>query len=332
MSWRGEHRDEIPLSLRLIDSARDLWLYVIRGQEIPRTKIVELRKQTQFEDKDVSRKLQSELRQLIGELALDGKLDVNGQAIGPFIMGLLCWPYDKNRRTLEAVLDLKKILSFTLGGYNLKEMTALAKRGQEWLEEMRGHNTPEQIKNRRRVEEGLENLLELIATARPENYEELEKERLNRRMTSAIVGLNDELLRKQNAEEILAETDHLNNRIAESWAFLRRMTPLDSPETEDLQRRIDLYQIELKKLDGRITKRDAARKRQAEKSGILNQRPPMSDEEQKWKAETESELLALRIRLHNLLYGTLLQQVMPEINSILSARNQLAWLRDEIEV
>lgn len=314
MAWAGTDREETPLPTRLIESAMGLWKFVIRGQQLPWDEVRELRGQTRLEDRGASKQLQAELRQLIGEMTLDGSLTVAGRTTGPMIMGVLCHPYDKNRRTLETVLEFSNLLKFTLGGYNLKEITTLAKRADLWLEEMRGHNSPEEIEKRRRVEALLDDLIEFLATTREENYEEIKLARYNRKLVPIAAKLNEEMLRKRSLQELTGEIEHLDNQAVESWGFLRRNSPLESPDIQELQVRVGLFEEALKKLDRRL----ASRKRRG--------RDFISEEEQKWREETEAGLRALRSRLWTLFK----ERALPEIEFILSAESRRGQLKAEL--
>ena len=314
MAWAGTDREETPLPIRLIQSAMGLWKFVIHGQELPWDEVRELREQTRLEDRQASKQLQAELRQLIGEMTLDGSLTVAGRTTGPMLMGVLCHPYEKNRRTLETVLEFSNLLKFTLGGYNLKEITALALRADLWLEEMRGHKSPEDIEKRRRVEALLSDLVEFIATTREENYELIERTRYNRKMAPAVAQLNEEMLREPSPQELADEMAILDNRVAESWGFLRRNSPLESPEVQELQVRVGLFEEALKKLERRL----AGRKRRG--------RDFISEEEKQWREETEAGLRALRGRLWTLLQ----ERALPEIDFILSAESRRGQLNAEV--
>lgn len=333
MAWAGKGREETPLPIRLIKSAMGLWTFVIRGQELPWDKVSELRAQTRLEDRQASKQLQAELRQLIGEMTLDGSLTVAGRTTGPMIMGVLCHPYDKNRRTLEIVLEFSDLLKFTLGGYNLKEITALALRADLWLEEMRGHNSPEDIEKRRRVEDLLSDLVEFIATTREENYELIERTRYNRKMAPAVAKLHEEMLREPSLEELTDEMAGLDNRVAESWGFLRRNSPLESPEVQELQVRIGFFEEALKKLERRVerlTKSGGSALEDCLWALLLEQTfpevDPITPEEEKWREETEAGLCALRGRLWTLLR----ERALPEIDFILSAESRRDQLRAEV--
>lgn len=337
MAWAGTSREETPLPTRLIESAMGLWKYVIRGQALPWNEVSELREQTRLEDRQASKQLQAELRQLIGEMTLDGSLNVAGRTVGPMIMGVLCHPYEKNQHTLEVILELSNLLKFTLGGYNLKEDTALALRADLWLEEMRGHNSPEELEKRRRVEVLLDDLIEFLATTREENYEEIKQTRFNRKMAPAIAKLNEEMLREPTLEELADEIDLLDNRVVESWGFLRSSSPLESPEVRGLQAQINLFERALKKLERRLERRIE----RLTKSGgnaledrlwalvqeqIFPEVVSITPEEEKWREETEADLRALRGRLWTLLQG----RVLPEIDFILSAGSRRDQLRAEV--
>ncbi len=336
MAWAGTGREETPLPIRLIGSAWGLWKFVIRGQELPWDTVRELREQTRLEDRQASKQLQAELRQLIGEMTLDGSLTVAGRTTGPMIMGVLCHPYDKNRHTLEVILELCNLLKFTLGGYNLKEDTALALRADMWLEEMKGHNSSEEIGKRRRVEALLDDLIEFLATTREENYELIKKTRYNRKMAPAIARINEEILREPPLQELTDEINRLDNRMIESWGFLRRNSPLESPEIQELQVRIGLFEKELKKLDSRI----AGRRRLTESGGsaledrlwtlllerICPEIETVTTEELGWQEETEAELRVLRSRLWTLVR----ERALPEIDFILSAESRRGQLKAEV--
>lgn len=333
MAWAGTGREETPLPIRLIQSAMGLWKFVIRGQQLPWEKVRELRIQTRLEDRSASKQLQAELRQLIGEMTLDGSLTVAGRTTGPMIMGVLCHPYEKNQRILEVILELSNLLKFTLGGYNLKEMTAIALRADLWLEEMRGHNSPEEIDKRRRVETLLDDLTEFVATTREENFEEIKKVRYDRKLAPVIAKLNEKLLRKPSLQELADEIHLLNNQVVESWSFLRRNSPLESPEVRELQARISLFEKELERLDRRLqrlTKSDGSALENCLWTLLLEQIFPGVDsvttEEQKWREETEAGLRALRGRLWTMLR----EQALPEIDSIISAESRRGQLRAEM--
>lgn len=338
MAWAGTDREETPLPTRLIESAMGLWKYVIRGQALPWNEVSELREQTRLEDRQASKQLQAELRQLIGEMTLDGSLNVAGRTTGPMIMGVLCHPYEKNQHTLEVILELSNLLKFTLGGYNLKEDTALALRADLWLEEMRGHNSPEELEKRRRVEVLLDDLIEFLATTREENYEEIKRTRFNRKMAPAIAKLNEEMLREPSLQELADEIDLLDNRVVESWGFLRRNSPLESTEVRELQERISLFEKGLGKLERRLAGRQQRRLTKESKVdeaifgalvSLLKEKDLsqyLSPEERGWRQETEKELHALRGRLWTLLRG----RVLPEIDFILSAESRRDQLRAEV--
>ena len=334
MAWAGTGKEETPLPIRLIQSAMGLWKFVIRGQELPWDEVRELRKQTRLEDRQASKQLQAELRQLIGEMTLDGSLTVAGRTTGPMIMGVLCHPYDKNRRTLETVLEFSNLLKFTLGGYNLKEITTLALRADLWLEEMRGHNSPEDIDKRRMVEALLGDLIEFLATTREENYELIKRARSDRKMArSGIEKLYEEILRGPSLEELVGEIDLLDNQAVESWGFLRRNSPLESPEVQELQVRVGLFEEAIKKLRCRL----AGRQRRLAKGNktalsIIEAINELSDgrgfcqEELDWQEKTEDELRALRGRLWTLLR----ERTLPEIDFILSAGSRRDQLQAEV--
>src|SRR3989344_6529112 len=97
-------------------------------------------------------------------------------------------------------------------------------------------------------------------------------------MAPAVAQLNEEMLCEPSPQELADEMASLDNRVAESWGFLRRNSPLESPEVQELQVRVGLFEEALKKLERRL----AGRKRRG--------RDFISEEEKQGRGETEGGL------------------------------------------
>lgn len=296
---------QAPAPMELIEKALGLWKYTVRGKPIPRTEIASLRQLMPARDDNAKEafRYRKGLRQTIGEMTLSGKLDVApGRTAGIMVMEVLCGK--KDAAHLSMIRELTQRLRFTLGGYNLKEFTALALRADTWLVEMRGQNSEEDIARRRRVEKLLPELMELLANTRKENYEIVVKARKSRVMDPVHEELRQAFLREPTVEEMLEKILSLETRISESWRFLKQFPCPELREMAEIYRLIPEYEKALRKLERRTKNR------------------PLTDEEQGWKKKTEKELSALRRRT-NYLWSTFCHSRVSEVDSILSAHSEL---------
>lgn len=303
--WIGEGGIQAPAPKELVGKALGLWKYSVRGKEIPRIEIAALRQM--MPDRKVNAKVAFQhkrvLRQVIGEGTLSGELDViPGKTAGVMVMEVLCGK--KDAAHLSTILELSRLMCFTLGGYNLKEMTALALRSDAWLSETRGRNE-EDFARRKRVHELLEELVELLATTHEENYKIFQKARTDRAMAPVHKELRKVFLREPTFQEILTEILSLETRVSESWRDLREVQSEEIREMAEIYRRqIPEYEKELAKLERRLEKRN------------------LTEAEEEWGKQTRKELATLR-RRSDYLWSRFYESVVSETDSILSARREM---------
>ena len=310
--WKGEGGFQAPAVEELIAKALRLWRkYTVRGQQIPRTEITAIRQLLPAYDhaasKEFKRSLSNykrELRQEIGQRALSGKFDLNGRNLGTAVMEtVLGW---KDARILSITVQISQAMNFTLGGYNLKEQTALALRAEAWLVEMRGHSSKEEIARRRQVEELVSELISFLVEKREENYEVIKAARSERAISPIRESIRKKLLKEQPFEEILSELLQLEIRISEALRFLKGDPSLEVQALFEVHQQIPAFE---KALDELIERR-------------LDQGRDLSDEEKEWKEETENRLASLR-RRSDFLWSTFCNSRVREIDSILSAQREL---------
>jgi len=301
--WIGEGGVRAPAPKELIGIALGLWKYAVRGKKIPRAEITNLRQM--MPDRNVNAKKAFQyrklLRQTVGEETLSGELDITpGKTAGIMVMEVLCGK--KDAAHLSTIMELSQLLRFTLGGYNLKEMTALALRSDAWLSETRGRNEKD-FARRKRVRELLEKLVELLATTREDNYKIFQKARADRVMAPIHEELRKVFLREPTLEEVLAELLSLETLVSERWRTLREVP------SEEIRKiaQIPEYEKALAELERRTRRR------------------PITDEEKLRKEETEKELTALRHR-SDYLWSRFSHSVISEIDSIISARREMEIL------
>ena len=310
--WVGESGLQAPAPTELIGKALGLWKYAIRGKEIPRMEITALRQFIPAREQNAKAAFQykKELRQTIGELTLAGKLDVTpGRTAGVMVMEVLCGRKDSSH--LSMIHELTQLMDFTLGGYNLKEMTALALRADEWLQEKRDRKSDEEDlpRRKRRMRELLEELVGFLATTREENFKIFMKVRRERAMAPVHEELRKVFLREPTFKEILAELLALETKVSGSWRSLRDNPSQEVVEMSEIFQQVPRYEKAFNKFERRTEDRQ------------------LTPEEKKWKVETEKQLASLRCRADHL-WSTFYRSVVTEINSILSDRREMEILEE----
>ena len=309
--WVGEGGFQAPAPEELIPRAMGLWKYTARGQQIPQTEITAIRQSIPAYDANASvgfkkslKNYKRQTRQAIGQMALSGKFDIDGVNLGIMIMEVVFGR--KDAHLLSMTIEITQAMNFTLGGYNLKEQTALALRAYAWLVEMRGHNSEEEIARRRRVEELLEDLVIFLIEKREENRELIMNARQQLRMTkNTRQELWGALLKEPPVEVLINEILLLDLRISEVWRFLKSSPSNELSEFVETHRQIKAFEKALAKLDRRLARRRA------------------TEEEKEWKEETEKQLASLRGR-SDFLWSTFNYSRVREVDSILSAQRELA--------
>ncbi|GEM_PF-5474955 len=329
MAWVGSDGTEAPVPMSLIAKALSLFRYVLAGQPVPYAEKKTLRAQTTFESRKDSYRYQTILRQTIGEMAMRGELITLGRDAGPTVMDILCGT--RNARILSVILDLTKLLNFTLGGYNLKEMTSLALRADRWLEEMRGHNSSQEIDKRKRVETLRENLLDFLASTRKENYDLVLRERKSRAHEKTRKLVSEELL-QASVEARASELEDLPRQIGQAWYHIKRMpTQEQLAELEEICKKIPLFEKAFRELERKLERRQQKQAKAEERLGRRLSEEEcgqyrISDEEKKWRKETKDDLARLRRRA-DFIWAGFCQNESAEISLILSAASRLDELQ-----
>lgn len=311
--WVGENGFQAPDPEELIAKALRLWKYAVRGQQVPQTEFAAIRQLIPAYDANASAGFKRSLsnykrkfRQIVGERALSGKFDLNGRNAGIFVMEIVLGRNDAH--TLSVTIQIAQTMNFTLGGYNLEEQTALALRAEAWLVEMSGHRSQGDIARRRTVEELIGDLISFLIDKRidkrGENYKRITAARRERKIGPFRAEIRRSLLKEPPFEVILSELLQLEVRISESWRFLRSNPSNELAEFAETHRQIGLFEKALAKLDRRLARRRA------------------TQEEEKWREETEAQLASLR-GWSDFLWSIFNNSRVREIDSILSAQREL---------
>lgn len=309
--WIGEDGFEAPNPEDLIAMTPRLWtLYGKRGQEIPQTEITAIRQLVPAYDRNASGKFKKSLsgyknkvRRIIGERALFGKFDMDGHNIGPMVMEvILGW---KDAHILSITMQMSEAMNFTLGGYNLKEQTALAIQAEDWLVEMRGHKSKKDIARRRLIEGLVDYLFDFLVEKREENKEVIKNARHERALRPFRQEISRSLLKEPPFEVLLSELLQLEVRISETWRFLK-----DNPSSE-VAALFEVYE--------QIPAFEKALEELATRNAPYGE---LTDEEEEWKEETENQIASFRRRA-DYLWSVFNHSHVREIDSVLSAQREL---------
>jgi hypothetical protein len=157
-------------------------------------------------------KMQSQVRQTIGERALRDKFKVADKDFGPSIMAIFFTQEDAE--DLRNVTELSRLLDFPLGSYTLLEMTELVLRADKYLRTGRGEN-------RIRVAYLSKRIFDLLRQKSVANAMKIRRSRREKSESQISSEMTSLIEQREGNKDLPAALAEISSKVSKAWRTLK---------------------------------------------------------------------------------------------------------------